>query len=186
MTKEFNWTTTTGAKAKLIASYECIMQNEILSADGDTWTGDSIPTIKSELLVLYVNNNKVDSSFSAADWILVNKKDCKKIRGLCVGFADLEIAEAYEKFITEVIVSGTSEEVIEYRKNAETKKRLKEIDEAKKLIIKAELQKEIPSYKKARQLEREYNNLYNEGCAGYVPHIIDIDEYNLAKKIIEG
>ena len=36
---------------------------------------------------------------------------------------------------------------------------------------------ELPTYEEARAKEREWNDTYNEGGYGYVPHYVDRDEY---------
>ncbi len=59
-----------------------------------------------------------------------------------------------------------------------------EIEEAKAIVEKAESQKEIPAYETANGMEREHNEIYNEGGEGYVPHIIDKDEYRRALKAL--
>ncbi len=59
-----------------------------------------------------------------------------------------------------------------------------EIEEAKAIVEKAESQKEIPTYETANGMEREHNEIYNEGGEGYVPHIIDKDEYRRALKAL--
>ena len=59
-----------------------------------------------------------------------------------------------------------------------------EIEEVKAIVEKAESQKEIPAYETANGMEREHNEIYNEGGEGYVPHIIDKDEYRRALKAL--
>jgi len=59
-----------------------------------------------------------------------------------------------------------------------------EIEEAKATVEKAESQKTIPTYEEARRIEKEHNKTYNESGEGYVPHMVDKDEYNRALKVL--
>lgn len=61
-----------------------------------------------------------------------------------------------------------------------------EIEEAKAIVEKAESQKEIPTFENARRMEKQHNNIYNEGGEGYVPHIVYKNEYEKALKILKN
>ena len=61
-----------------------------------------------------------------------------------------------------------------------------EIEEAKAIVEKAESQKEIPTFENARRMEKQHNNIHNEGGEGYVPHIIDKNEYEKALKLLKN
>lgn len=91
-----------------------------------------------------------------------------------------EQAADLNKIFEEVKEEGKSEEA----KAIENEEIEKEIEEAKAIVEKAEQQRDIPSYQEARLREKSYNNLHNEGGDGYVPHIIDKDEYNWALKVL--
>lgn len=58
-------------------------------------------------------------------------------------------------------------------------------EKCRRTITKAENQSDIPSVEVARQREKKYNDLYNEGGYGYVPHIVHDVEYEHAKKLLE-
>lgn len=58
-------------------------------------------------------------------------------------------------------------------------------EKCRRTITKAENQSDIPSVEVARQREKKYNDLYNEGGCGYVPHIVHAVEYDHAKKLLE-
>lgn len=65
------------------------------------------------------------------------------------------------------------------------------IKAAQRVIETAERQKKgIPFVSEARLMERKYNEGMNEGGGGYVPHIVDRDEYEQAKatlqRLLEG
>ena len=86
------------------------------------------------------------------------------------------------KIFAEVKEEGKSEEA----KAIENEEIEKEIEEAKAIVEKAEQQRDIPTYQEARAREKSYNNLHNEGGEGYVPHIVDINQYNRAKSLLKN
>ena len=49
-------------------------------------------------------------------------------------------------------------------------------------IARAEAQRDIPSRAEAKRQMKAYNDVYNEGGEGYVPHIISREEYEAAKE----
>ena len=57
--------------------------------------------------------------------------------------------------------------------------------QCQKTICQAQQQKDIPSPVVARQREHEWNGAYNEGGYGFVPHVIDSDEYAAAQAFVE-
>lgn len=103
------------------------------------------------------------------------------INGKVLGLTSEQAAEL-NKIFAEVKEEGKSEKVKEIEKEEIEEK----IETAKAIVEKAEQQRDIPSYKEARLREKSYNNLHNEGGEGYVPHIVDIDEYNRAKSVLAG
>lgn len=56
-----------------------------------------------------------------------------------------------------------------------------EIAAYRKIISKAEAQRDIPTRQEAKRRIKQYNDIHNEGGYGFVPQIIDIDQYNAAK-----
>ena len=70
-------------------------------------------------------------------------------------------------------------------KAAEQSKLEEKLKWNKSIVERAEMQQEIPSPEDARRTERGYNDRYNEGGYGYVPHIIDSEEYAKAKAKIK-
>ena len=91
-----------------------------------------------------------------------------------------EMAAELNKIFAEVKEEGKSEEA----KAIENEEIEKEIEEAKAIVEKAENQRIIPTKEEAKRMWTNYNNLHNEGGDGYVPHIIDKDEYNWALKVL--
>lgn len=49
-------------------------------------------------------------------------------------------------------------------------------------IARAEAQREIPTRAEAKRQMKAYNDVYNEGGEGYVPHILSHEEYEAAKE----
>ena len=176
-----------GSVCTIEVTYECIMGNEIVDADGDKIILDPKPTDVGRCqMVAYVDGRKVDSSKNSAFWRLVDTPEgMKKIWGLKIGFSNSEDAERYEKWISGIIESGKTDEVRAYEK-AEKEVKIKEkLERAKKTIIKAERQKDIPTKAEAKRRMKQYNDVMNEGGEGYVPCIISLDEYEHAKEIVK-
>lgn len=178
-----------GSTCTIEATYECVMENEVLDADGYKIVGQPKPTEAGRCdMVAYVDGKKIDSCWNTSFWGLIDVREnpgVKKIWGLKVGFANPEDAERYEKWIAEIIDGGKSDEVKAYEK-AEKEKEIKEkVESAKKTIAKAENQKDIPTREEAKRRMKQYNDVMNEGGEGYVPYIISAEEYEYAKEIVE-
>ena len=97
---------------------------------------------------------------------------------------DAETEEKYTAWINSVFKDGTADEVIAYEKEKEAKEKAIDLDVARYLVRKAEKQAEIPCREKAKKLMKEWNDIYNEGCEGYVPHIISREEYEEALEFL--
>lgn len=178
-----------GSICTIEAKYECVMEDEVIYADGHKIVGRPRPTEAGRCdMVAYVDGKKIDSCWNTAFWGLIDVKEnpgVKKIWGLKVGFASPEDAERYEKWIAEIIDCGKSDKVKDYEK-AEKEKAVKEkIESAKKTIAKAESQKDIPTKEEAKKRMKQYNDTMNEGGEGYVPYIVSIEEYKAALKIVQ-
>ena len=175
-----------GSICTIKAKYECMMENEILDADGVKVVGRSKPTIADCSLVAYVDGREFDSSWNPSSWALIDtRQGVKKIWGLKIGFADPAEAKRYEEWISGIIEAGKSEEVKEYEKANKEKELKEQVENAKRIIEKAKSQSDIPTMEEARRRTKQYNDAMNEGGEGYVPHIISIDEYERAKNIIK-
>lgn len=93
-----------------------------------------------------------------------------------VGYADEYMCvEISDDEYNEIIASGVEKE------QDALKAEIEEL-EAK---IEAVNPDELPTYEEARAKEREWNDTYNEGGYGYVPHYVDKDEYARAVKKLE-
>lgn len=193
MNNVFEWTNPTGTKMKIEISYSEKLVDEVLNADGhEIETGKKKVMVDADL-VLFANGKKVDSCWNTSFWEIIDVKDeklnkmglTKRIWGIKTVFTE-EVAEEIEKFIADYIKANKNKKVVELENEKKEKVKEKEIENAKKIIEKAEKQKDIPTKEVARKREEAYNKMFNEGCEGYVPHIIDIDEYNRAKEIIKN
>lgn len=69
------------------------------------------------------------------------------------------------------------------KKRAEKEKKETEesIAECRKIIEQCEKQEKLYTKEEAVKKRKDYNNLYNEGGEGYVPHFYTIEEYELTK-----
>lgn len=182
----FEYRLRNGSICKIEAEYECIMEMETLGADGWEIPTEEKPTDVASSLVAYVDGKKVDSSRDKSFWGVVDMKEgVKKIWGLKIGFANPEDAGRYEEWIARIIEDGKSDEVKAYEKAEKEKKAKEKFEMAKKTVAKAESQKDIPTREEAKRRMKQYNNTINEGGEGYIPYIVNKEEYEEALKIIE-
>ena len=84
-----------------------------------------------------------------------------------------------------IISEAEKEAYIKLNNDREAAKKAEEKAEAiaflKERIKEIEAQTDIPTAKEAKRRMKAYNDLYNEGGEGYVPHIYSIDDYNRYK-----
>lgn len=188
MSETFEFTTITGKACRLEATYSCIMKDKTINLDGDKFPGESEPYSVGNNLVAFVDGEKFDSAWDPTFWRLIdvpwNGTTAKKIWGLNVGFANPEDAIRYEKWITDVVERGTSNDVKAYREAQKEEKLRMAAEEAQKIVAKAEKQKDIPPQAEADYRMRKYNEINNDGGFGCVPHIISAEEYEAAKQAI--
>jgi uncharacterized protein YbjQ (UPF0145 family) len=86
--------------------------------------------------------------------------------------------------VEEVIDEGTSPELKTIRAAREQARMDEVIEDARRIVAKAETQKDIPTDHVARQRLTAYNNLHNEGGDGWLPEIITIEQYEYAKNTL--
>lgn len=185
MKKTFTWIGANGNVFELEA--ECTMEvtNEVLNADGyEIETGKKETYINANL-VAKIDGKEVDSCWNTDFWRIIDVKNgIKRIWGIDkIGFT-AEKAIEIEAFLKDVIESAKTEEVKEIEAEEAAKKHSKDVKNATRIIEEAHKQETIPTAREAREMERRWNDLYNEGGEGYVPHIVDIDEYNWALSIL--
>lgn len=187
MKNTFEWTALSGAKAEIVAEYNEVMEMEVSDSDGYIIEHGMKPTLRGCNMIAYVDGKKLDSCYNPEFWKLIdiNKPGIKKIWGMPIGL-NAENASRYEKFIAELVEAGTADEVKAYRAEQAEAKRAIEIKNAKAIIAEAEKQRDIPSAAEARRRERIWNNINNEGGEGYIARWISREEYEAAKKIVNG
>lgn len=184
----FEFKLKSGKVCTIEATYECVMETEIFDADGQKIAGQAKPSTAGRCsMTAYIDGKEIDSCNNPSFWQLidVNNGTAKGIWGIKIGFTDMEDARKYEEWITGIMESGKSDEVKAYEKAEKEKENKEKIENAKKIIEKAEKQEDIPIQAEAERRMKEYNETMNEGGEGYVPHIISLEEYEFAKKILE-
>lgn len=179
----FEFALNDGHTCRLEAEYECVMERDVLDADGYKIELEEKPS-DSGKMTAFVDGKKVDDCRNTNSWGLIKIPKGKKIDGLRIGFASEETAQQYEKWISELIENGTSEEVKEYRAREEEKKLKKRIEAARELIERAEKQGDIPSHEQAMRRRKAWNDIYNEGGFGFVPQYVCQEEYEAAKALL--
>lgn len=186
MKNTFGWTLKDGRNARIEASYESRMETEMLDADGWKIPGEK-RIVQTGDMKAYVEGKQVDSCWNPEAWTLIDSgtQGVKKIRGMGIGLSGADV-ERYNEFINSLIAGGTSDDVKAYKSEQDESSRLADIEYAKKIIAKAEKQKDIPTRAEARRREKLYNDICNEGGDGFVPRWTTREEYDYAKQIIAG
>ena len=142
---------------------------------------------------LYVDDELKYSSNVVSGYDLKLSEDIRTIKGykvrtvhaLKLAIINPEVWEKYEEWLEEVIKDGTEPEVKEFQKREKEKAAAEELEYAKEVVSLAESQKDIPSREEARRRMKWWNDTYNEGGEGFVPTIINIEQYKKAKNVIE-
>lgn len=187
MKKTYSWIGSKGNKFELEAECSISLENEILDSDGYIIKTNNKEVVIDANLEAKMDGKVIDICCDTYCWKIVDTKiaGIKKIYGIDgIGFTE-DVAQEIETFLKETIESSKSEEVKEFEQKQKYEKLEKEITEAKRIIAKAKQQNEIPSREQKEIWIRNYNNINNEGCEGYVPEIVDIDQYNEALSIVK-
>ena len=187
MKKSYKWETT--RKFELVADYSEKLVEKIHYLDGDVIHTGKMEKEENAYIAIYVDGKKIDECFSGTNWwSLIDvkvKEDYKRIWGLNGVAFSPETAEEIEKFLAEVIAAGKNEEVTAFENQKKSEEREEEITRYKRIIELAEKQADIPKREEKQRRLKEYNDIHNEGGEGWLPTIIDKDEYENAKKRIE-
>lgn len=190
MTKTFEWITSNGAQAKIVATYEAVMERKSLDADGYKVEGKLEPTTVGSSMVVYLNGKQVDICRDPSFWVLIDVKQpgIKKIWGLKVGF-DAESAKKYEEFLAELMEDGKSDEVKQYEAEQAEKRKAAEKTRAQEIVEAAKKTRRnqdgsLMSEAQAAAWKRSYNNINNEGGEGYVPSILTQEQLDWALEIL--
>lgn len=78
-------------------------------------------------------------------------------------------------------------ELEERRKSEKEEKHIKHLcDMYKRVIERGDRQPKLYTKEEAEREAYRYNQIYNEGGYGFVPHYVTIDEYNEAKAFLEA
>ena len=191
MTKTFEWITSNGAQAKIVATYEAVLERKSLDADGYAVKGNPEPTTAGRcMMAVYLDGKKIDSCRDPNFWGLIDVKQpgIKKIWGLKVGF-DVESAGKYEEFLAELMEDGKSDEVKQYEAERAEKRKAAERTRAQEIVEAAEKTRRnqdgsLMSEAQAAEWRRSYNNINNEGGDGYVPTIVTQEQLDRALEIL--
>ena len=73
----------------------------------------------------------------------------------------------------------------ERREKKEEEEKQEQIKECIETIEKCEAAEKLYTLEEAKQERSKYNNLYNEGGEGYIPHFYTIEEYEFAKSKLD-
>ena len=179
-----------GSNFRLEIDYHHYMQKQTAWLDGDILEMGEKP-LELVNARLYVDDELKYSSV-ANGYDLKLSEDIRTIKGykvrtvhaLKLAIINPEVWEKYEEWLEEVIKDGTEPEVKEFQKREKEKAAAEELEYAKEVVRIAESQKDIPSREEARRRMKWWNDTYNEGGEGFVPTIINIEQYEKAKNII--
>lgn len=179
-----------GSNFRIEIDYHHYMQKQTAWLDGDILEMGEKP-LELVNARLYVDDELKYSSV-ANGYDLKLSEDIRTIKGykvrtvhaLKLAIINPEVWEKYEEWLEEVIKDGTEPEVKEFQKREKEKAAAEELEYAKEVVRIAESQKDIPSREEARRRMKWWNDTYNEGGEGFVPTIINIEQYEKAKNII--
>ena len=179
-----------GSNFRIEIDYHHYMQKQTAWLDGDILEMGEKP-LELVNARLYVDDELKYSSV-ANGYDLKLSEDIRTIKGykvrtvhaLKLAIINPEVWEKYEEWLEEVIKDGTEPEVKEFQKREKEKAAAEELEYAKEVVRIAESQKDIPSREEARRRMKWWNDTYNEGGEGFVPTIINIEQYEKAKNVI--
>lgn len=180
-----------GSNFRIEIDYHHYMQKQTAWLDGDILEMGEKP-LELVNARLYVDDELKYSSNVVSGYDLKLSEDIRTIKGykvrtvhaLKLAIINPEVWEKYEEWLEEVIKDGTEPEVKEFQKREKEKAAAEELEYAKEVVSLAESQKDIPSREEARRRMKWWNDTYNEGGEGFVPTIINIEQYEKAKNVI--
>lgn len=183
--------TVTGKELLLEADVESRLFTEEHDLDGYKVAGDTKLLEYSDYRVIY--NGKVVARGSL-EYSIFAAKEATSHGYTGIGFkADPQniliskesfeaIKTAYEEAISK---EHSKPEVKEFIEKKEAEEKAWQIAHAKDIVKKAEAQKSIPTAAELRRIQKEWNDVYNEGGEGYVPQMITREQYEGALKVLE-
>lgn len=180
-----------GSNFRIEIDYHLYMQKQTAWLDGDILEMGEKP-LELVNARLYVDDELKYSSNVVSGYDLKLSEDIRTIKGykvrtvhaLKLAIINPEVWGKYEEWLEEVIKDGTEPEVKEFQKREKEKAAAEELEYAKEVVSLAESQKDIPSREEARRRMKWWNDTYNEGGEGFVPTIINIEQYKKAKNVI--
>lgn len=180
-----------GSNFRIEIDYHHYIQKQTAWLDGDILEMGEKP-LELVNARLYVDDELKYSSNVVSGYDLKLSEDIRTIKGykvrtvhaLKLAIINPEVWEKYEEWLEEVIKDGTEPEVKEFQKREKEKAAAEELEYAKEVVSLAESQKDIPSREEARRRMKWWNDTYNEGGEGFVPTIINIEQYKKAKNVI--
>lgn len=180
-----------GSNFRIEIDYHHYIQKQTAWLDGDILEMGEKP-LELVNARLYVDDELKYSSNVVSGYDLKLSEDIRTIKGykvrtvhaLKLAIINPEVWEKYEDWLEEVIKDGTEPEVKEFQKREKEKAAAEELEYAKEVVSLAESQKDIPSREEARRRMKWWNDTYNEGGEGFVPTIINIEQYKKAKNVI--
>lgn len=180
-----------GSNFRIEIDYHHYMQKQTAWLDGDILEMGEKP-LELVNARLYVDDELKYSSNVVSGYDLKLSEDIRTIKGykvrtvhaLKLAIINPEVWGKYEEWLEEVIKDGTEPEVKEFQKREKEKAAAEELEYAKEVVSLAESQKDIPSREEARRRMKWWNDTYNEGGEGFVPTIINIEQYKKAKNVI--
>ena len=189
--KTLKWTGVKGNEIELRAECKITMVDDIVDADG--WKVNVGKKEKVEaMLEVYVDGKKVDSSWNIAFWKIIDiGNGLKRIWGIeKIAFRE-DRAEIIEKFLSEVIEAGKSEEAKEAEAARAAEEKAQKIAYAEKVLNAAETtvrnkDGSLMTEAQAEAWKKRYNDINNEGGFGFVPGIITKEMVDAANAILKN
>lgn len=169
-TREFITSTQDGKEVKIIATYVSELTVDPFLTNYPFAKRNYISTARSSMAA-YVEGQRIGRvCYDPNFWHLIDireKPGAKKIWGLPIGFADPQQIDAYNAFLRDLMQDD--EEVIAFRAAEKAKKDAEEYERYMKIIKACERGFLVETPEEAQRLQKQWNDLHNEGGYGYVP-----------------
>lgn len=186
--KNITLKTVSGKEIEAIVTYTRRIENETVNADGmivETGKEEIFENVEIEFILNGKTVETVKLAPQACD-VQIRKTSAKGYTGIACGHVLLaeESGEMLKAEIAEMVSKSADEETKEIKAKKAEEIKNDEIKEAEAIVEQAEKQDEIPTKKEAEKIKKEFNDTYNEGGYGYVPEIIDLETYEIARKVL--
>ena len=168
-TREFVTSTQDGKELKIVATYVSELAVSPYLANYPVTKRDYIST--SGNMAAYIDGERIKQvSRDPWFWQLIDVHDApgvKKIWGLPIGFANQEQIDAYNAFLEDLMQDD--EEVIAFRAEKKAQDVAKELEHCKQIVSACEHGWMVETIEEVKRLQKQWNDLHNEGGSGYVP-----------------